>query len=127
MKQSRKLCEGRQQNICMRPARSGQGQSIWEFYAIPTTDLYIPPAIEAFPVAIIVFHEGQYVCTAYEPGSFDLKDQCIASNLLIGQEWAFEMAKEQIEELRGMDLGGAPNPSAPRHLTQARSNGSTRH
>jgi hypothetical protein len=69
-------------NIRLVKTQTPAGQVVHEFILVPTKGTFIPEIVEAFPVSQIVYFERNYVCTKYEPCSYEVREQVSFSTLV---------------------------------------------
>lgn len=91
-------------SIALVKTQTPAGQVVYEVSITTTDKVYIPEALTAFPVAQIIYFDRKYICTNFEAGSYEIKDQSEHPVLALAIEAGRVNARGLLERLSHCNL-----------------------
>jgi hypothetical protein len=92
-------------NIKVLSCQSECGQGLTQILLVPFENILIPPQVEAFPLAQVVYYNKGYICLRFDLGSFDIVNQRSFPNLGEAIDWGQAHAKAWFIDLMGSGIG----------------------
>ena len=63
------------ENVYLIQTQTPEGGIVHEVYLVPSPALVLNPVIEAFPLSHVIYYDEEYICSKFNPGSYDLCEQ----------------------------------------------------
>ena len=92
-------------NIRVLTCQSECGQGLSQVLLVPFGNVFIPPQVEAFPLAQVLYFNKEYICLRFDIGSCDIIEQRSFPNLGVAIGWGRAHARAWLVDLMGQREG----------------------